>query len=143
MITCPKCGASSASGASDCAKCGYGFSASESDPAFSPEKVFNWWLVFYAFWRIFALVTNVLAAWRSPEAIAQVFFSGLAGLSFASLLSLLLLWRRRKLGLYAFIASEIALAVWLLVFGQYGTFFYPLVAVLIMWVVTGKAKVLR
>ena len=144
MINCPKCSAITTPGASDCVGCGYVFSATESNPGFSPEKVFNWWLVFYAFWRLWALATNGVAAMRALDGASQFFFVGSAVLALLSLTSIGLLWRRRKLGLYAFLCVEVVTAVWLLLFGQYGAAPYPLIAAVIMWIVSRRTgNVLR
>jgi hypothetical protein len=139
MIQCPKCTAMAAPGASDCTKCGYIFTATESNPGFSPQKLFSWWLVFYAFWRLWALATSGIAGFRIENAPAQVFFSGAAALALVSLGAIVLLWRAYKPALFVFIGAEVLSAVWLVLFGQALAAIYPLAAAAIMWVVSKRA----
>lgn len=139
MIQCPKCSAPAAPGASDCTKCGYVFTAAESNPGFSPQKLFTWWLAFYGFWRVWALGTNGFAAIHVQEAQVQVFLAGVSILAFVSLVAIVLLWRTYKPALFIFIGAEVLSAVWLALFGQLLSSIYPVAAAAIMWVVSKPA----
>lgn len=139
MIECPKCTAIAAQGASDCAKCGYIFTAAESNPGFSALKLFKWWLVFYAFWRVWAVVTNGIAAFRVQDAPIQVFLVGAAVLALVSLVAIVLLWRTYKPALLVFVGAEALSATWLVLFGQWPAAIYPVAAAAIMWVVSKRA----
>jgi len=139
MIQCQKCTAIAAPGASDCAKCGYVFTAAESNPGFSPQKLFKWWLAFYAFWRVWAIATNGIAAFRVQDAPVQVFLAGATVLALVSLVAIVLLWRTYKPALFVFVGAEVLSAAWLVLFGQWPAAIYPLAAAAIMWVVSKRA----
>lgn len=143
MIKCPKCQALATPGSSDCLQCGYLFSASESTPGFSPRKVFKWWLLFYAFWRVFVLVNYGVAAHRFESGVFFYYFGAIAVLAIVSLAGIALLWQGRKVGLYVFGAGEVVSALVQALFGSYLAVIYPVVAVGIMWLVGKRAEFRR
>jgi len=143
MITCPKCQTAATPGATDCLKRGHLFSAAESTPGFSPQGVFKWWLLFYAFWRLFALFNYGVAAYRFESGVFFYWFGTVAVAALVSLAGIGMLWRGKKLGLYVFAAGEVLSACVQGLFGDYTAAIYPFVAVGIMWLVSKRAEFRR
>ncbi|WP_139351950.1 hypothetical protein [Polaromonas sp. A23] len=139
MIICPKCNSSGAPGATDCVKCGYLFTAAESNPGFSPRKIFKWWLGFYAFWRAFGLVTSSIAALRAVDAGLSFYFAATALCLTVSLIGIFLLWRGRKVGLAVFVVGEALSTVLQLLVGNVIAVIYPFIAVGVMWLTHKRA----
>jgi hypothetical protein len=120
-------------------KCGYLFTATESNPGFSPKKVFKWWLGFYAFWRALGLVTSSVAAVRAADAGASVYFAATAVCLAVSLIGIFLLWRSRNVGLAVFAVGEVLSAVLQLLVGNLIAVIYPFIAVGVMWLTHKRA----
>jgi hypothetical protein len=141
---CPKCGAGVIPGSVHCIKCGWLVDATEDDPDRPLKKIFKWWLLFYGFWRIVGVVLNGLAALGSPPGSdAALFFRGLFLLVALSLFSIVMLWQGRKWGLPLFIGAEVAGALWAFAFGDFLAPFFVIIPILIMWIVSTRAKFQR
>jgi hypothetical protein len=120
-------------------KCGYLFAAAESNPGFSPKKVFKWWLGFYAFWRALGVATSSVAAIRAADAGASGYFAATAVCLAISLIGIFLLWRSRKTGFAVFAVGEVLSAVLQLFVGNVVAVIYPFIAVGIMWLTHKRA----
>lgn len=139
MITCPKCQSIATTGASDCQRCGYIFSAIESDPGFTPQKLFKWWLQFYSFWRLWVLGTATYSLFGDIDPSTIVYLVLIVTLAGLSLAGILLLWNHKKLGLYAFLVGETLTLALLLLVQNYVSMPHYALAVFVMLFVGKRA----
>lgn len=91
--------------------------------------------------RLSSVVRNGSAAIDSlPGSDNQLFASGLCFLSALSLFAIGMLFVGKRRGVILFIGAELAIGLWLLLFGDHTGFIYPQIAIAIMLLLGRGAK---
>ena len=141
---CPQCGRAVVPGSIHCIKCGFLLDAPADDPDRPLKKVFKWWLIFYGFWRVWAVVVYSLAAFRNPVGgDAWLIFLILSLLAALSLFAIGMLWQGRQWALFIFICAELAKGFLELLLGDIKAPVLAIVAIAIMSFVGVRAKFQR